>query len=305
MTTPTCNPSQSFYLVLEASFQSSLTSHDITSPTSVVVRAPATGPAREPGSAGAGGRVFATWVGPGFKVLLPRWVQFAKKWRHNLPVTRVPGLPWNPGLGLGARALAPLVRLLYRRQQHQRQCSFERKVLQWSISSELRWKGTQERANCEVLHKRSAEQCQLACWYYDCQNLQRAPLCLVRQRSAAFELSGRRASVGHLCSKGNGISSISGDAKTRTGQYAHRASQRQARSESAQQLNKKSWSLFWAMRTSQPKIPRSHLLLVLVLIVPVLRAEDGPVEKVLSRDQSATGCTFWLPWSLDTATSLV
>ena len=44
---------------------------------------------------------FGSQVGPGRKVLLPRWVLFAKKWRRKLPVTQVPGLPWNLGLGLG------------------------------------------------------------------------------------------------------------------------------------------------------------------------------------------------------------
>ena len=35
-------------------------------------------------------------MGPGFKVLLPRWVQFTKKWRRKLPVTRLPGSgPWH------------------------------------------------------------------------------------------------------------------------------------------------------------------------------------------------------------------
>ena len=52
---------------------------------------------------GSRSQSFATWVGPGFKVLLFRWVQFAKKWRRKLPdTTRLPGLPWNPGLGLDA-----------------------------------------------------------------------------------------------------------------------------------------------------------------------------------------------------------
>ena len=94
------------------------TSSHLYCPASAAVGAPATGPAGKPGSGagfcylggfgfqkfwnlgGSGSQRFGTRVGPGFKVLVPRWVQFTKKWRRKLPVTWVPGLPWNPDLGL-------------------------------------------------------------------------------------------------------------------------------------------------------------------------------------------------------------